>query len=91
MDERRVRMEYLGKIVTDSNGGKFEELVRSTVKSGVVDITGWTVTSVKILLTVCREEELTITLKNGDRYSTPVRYPDGPMFDVLVKTVMNGT
>jgi hypothetical protein len=88
-DERMTRIHFLGSHVTPSNSNKFRELVALSVESGTVDITSWTVEAVRVLLLVARERNLTITLKNGTRYSTPVKYPEGRMFDELVRLVMN--
>lgn len=87
-DEKLVRVQYLGRFVSPSNNVRFKELLRHSVRSGIIDITGWSVEAVRVLLITCKEEGLSITLKNGDRYTTPVRFPDGLMFDVLVQTVM---
>ena len=90
LDEELIQIEQLGRIVTKEHGQRFEQLVRKYVKSGVIDVTGWSIDAVRILLRVCREEGLTITFKNGERYSTPVRYPEGSMFEILVKSIMTG-
>jgi hypothetical protein len=89
-DNDLMLVEQLGRIVTKEQSQRFEQLVRKNVKSGVIDVTGWSFEAVSVLLQVCREEGLTITFKNGDRYSTPVRYPEGPMFEILVKSIMTG-
>jgi hypothetical protein len=90
IDDDLMLVEQLGRIVTKEQSERFEELVRKNVRSGVIDVTGWSIEAVRVLLLVCREEGLTITFKNGERYSTPVRYPEGPMFEILVKSIMTG-
>jgi hypothetical protein len=90
LDENRMQIEQLGRIVTKSQSQRFEQLVRKYVKSGVIEVTGWSTEAVRVLLLVCREKGLTITFKNGECYSTPVRYPEGPMFEILVKSIMTG-
>ncbi|MGD2072225.1 MAG: hypothetical protein PVG65_01905 [Candidatus Thorarchaeota archaeon] len=85
-----MQIEQLGKIVTKKQSQRFEQLVRKYVKSGVIDVTGWSIEAVRALLLVCREKGLTITFKTGERYSTPVKYPDGPLFEILVKSIMTG-
>jgi hypothetical protein len=90
-DERLTRIHYLGPHVTFSNSNQFKELVHLSVESDTIDITGWTAEAVRVLLTVAREKSLTLTLKNGSRYSTPVRYPEGQMFEELVRIVMSNS
>jgi hypothetical protein len=90
LDEELMQVEQLGRIVTKEQSQRFEQLVRKHVKSGVIDVTGWSIEAVRVLLLVCRDEGLTITFKNGERYSTPIRYPEGPMFETLVKSIMTG-
>ena len=90
LDEDLMQIEQLGRIVTKKHSQRFEQLVRKYVKSGIIDITGWSIEAVRILLLVCRDEGLTITFKNGERYSTPIKYPEGPMFEILVKSIMSG-
>ena len=90
IDDDLMLVEQLGRIVTKEQSQRFEHLVRKNVKSGVIDVTGWSIEAVRVLLLVCREEGLTITFKNGERYSTPIRYPEGPMFEILVKSIMTG-
>jgi hypothetical protein len=90
LNEGIMQIEQLGKIVTKSQSQRFEQLVRKYVKSGVIEVTGWSIEAVRVLLLICREKSLTITFKNGDRYSTPVRFPDGPMFEILVKSITTG-
>ena len=90
IDDDLMLVEQLGRIVTKDQSSRFEQLVRKNVKSGVIDITGWSIEAVRVLLLVCREEGLTVTIKNGERYSTPIRYPEGPMFEILVKSIMTG-
>ena len=71
LDEGLMQIEQLGRIVTKRESQKFKQLVRKCVKSGVIDVTGWSIEAVRVLLLVCREEGLTITFKNGERYLTP--------------------
>ncbi|MHA2066634.1 MAG: hypothetical protein ACXABY_19855 [Candidatus Thorarchaeota archaeon] len=89
-NEQLQRLERLGVAVTPSQALLFAELVRSTIPSGVVNISDWTFDAVRTLLIVCKERNLSITLKNGDRYTTPVRYPDGPMLDSLAQAILDG-
>jgi hypothetical protein len=89
-DDKRIRVETLGRIISKVNRAQFEQLIRTSIISGVVDITGWTLEGVKALLTVCAEEELRITIKEATRYFMPVRYPKGPMIESLAEAIVSG-
>jgi hypothetical protein len=90
IENRRIRVESLGRIVKQIQRPHFEKLIRESIKSGVVDITDWTIEAVRALLRVCAEENLKITLKDGTRYFMPVRYPKGPMLESLAKAIVSG-
>jgi len=89
-DDRLVRVQTLGRIISKVNSVQFENLVRKSILSGVVDVTGWTLEAVKALLKVCAEEELRITIKDGTRYFMPVRYPKGSMMESLAEAIVTG-
>ena len=89
-DDKRIRVQTLGRIISKINRAQFEQLIRSSIISGVVDITGWTLEGVKSLLKVCAEEELRITIKNETSYFMPVRYPKGPMMESLANAIVSG-
>ena len=89
-DDKRIRVETLGRIISKVNRAQFEQLIRTSIISGVVDITGWTLEGVKALLTVCAEEELRITIKEATRYFMPVQYPKGPMIESLAEAIVSG-
>jgi len=90
VENRRIRVESLGRIVKKIHRPHFEKLIRESIKSGVVDITDWTIEAVRALLKVCAEENLKITLKNDTRYFMPVRYPKEPMLESLAKAIVSG-
>lgn len=86
-----TRLEYMGRYVTRSNAGKFEEMVRSVALSGTIDVTGWTVHALHILLSVCRGDGRIITLRHGNKTFTPIIYSDGDLFDLLLESIATGT
>ncbi len=90
IENRRVRVESLGRIVKEIQRPYFEKLIRESISSGVVDITDWTIEAVRALLRVCAEENLRITLKDGTRYFMPVRYPKGRMLESLANAIVSG-
>lgn len=89
-DDKRIRVQTLGRIISKVNRAQFEQIIRTSIISGVVDITGWSLEGVKALLTVCAEEELRITIKDETRYFMPVRYPKGAMMDSLANAIVSG-
>ncbi|MFW9768976.1 MAG: hypothetical protein ACFFF9_01575 [Candidatus Thorarchaeota archaeon] len=89
-DDRLIRVQTLGRIISKVNRSQFEKLLHSSIFSGVVDVTGWTLEAVKALLKVCADEELRITIKDGTRYFMPVRYPKGPMMESLAEAIVSG-
>jgi len=89
-DDRLIRVQTLGRIISKVNRVQFENLIRSSIISGVVDVTGWTLEAVKVLLKVCAEDEIRVTIKDGTRYFMPVRYPKGPMMESLAEAIVTG-
>jgi len=89
-ENKRIRVESLGRVVNELQRPHFEKLLRASIRSGVVDITGWTINALRALLKVCAEEDLRITLKDGTRYFMPVRYPKGQMLELLADAIISG-
>ena len=89
-ENRRIRVESLGRIVKEIQRPHFEKLIRESISAGIVDITDWTIEAVRALLKVCAEETLRITLKDGTRYFMPVRYPKGQMLESLANAIISG-
>ncbi|MHA2352925.1 MAG: hypothetical protein ACXAC0_01730 [Candidatus Thorarchaeota archaeon] len=90
VENRRIRVESLGRIVKRIQSPHFEKLIRESISSGVVDITDWTIEGVRALLKVCAEENLRVTLKDGTRYFMPVKYPKGQMLESLANAIVSG-
>jgi len=90
IENRRIRIESLGRIVKQIHSPHFEKLIRESLTSGVVDITDWTLEAVRALLKVCAEQTLRVTLKDGTRYFMPVRYPKGPILESLANAIVSG-
>ena len=89
-DDNKVRMESLGLFVNEQNRPQFERMLRETTWSGVIDISGWTVDAVKALVTVCADENLSITMKHGSRYFMPIRFPKRPLLDSFAESIVSG-
>ncbi len=89
-DPARLRIERLGPFVTPDQCNIFEKILRAASFSGMINVTGWTRDGVRILLTVLRDLNTSITIRSGDKYFTPIAYPRGPMFEALVLTISEG-
>lgn len=89
-DDNKIRMESLGLFVNEQNRPKFERMLRETKWSGVIDISRWTSDAVKALVTICADENLSITIKRGSRYFMPIRYPKRPLLDSFAESIISG-
>lgn len=89
-DDRKIRMESLGRVVNKQNRLQFERMIRETKWSGVIDISEWTADAVKALVTVCADEKLSITIKRGSRYFMPIRFPKRPMLESFAESIISG-
>jgi hypothetical protein len=89
-DERALVIESLGRTVEVDQGEKFEQLVRSSNLSSVINVTGWTREAVRVLLAVGKDKNVKLSLRNGQRYYTVVTYPKGPLFSALVESIVAG-
>lgn len=88
VNERSLAMESLGKTVKQGQGATFEKIVRQSDLSGPVNVTDWTSEAVRILLMVGRESKIVLSLKNKERYYTIVKYPEGPLFGALIRSIV---
>ncbi len=89
-DDRKIRIESLGRVVNEQNRFQFERMLRETKWSGVIDISEWTVDAVIALVTVCADEKLSITIKHGSRYFMPIRFPKRPMLESFAEAIISG-
>jgi hypothetical protein len=90
LDEQVLVIESLGRTVQVGQGAKFEQLIRSSNLSCMINVTGWTREAVHVLLVVGQDKNVKLSLRNGQRYYTVVTYPTGPMFSALVESIMGG-
>ncbi|MHA2378045.1 MAG: hypothetical protein ACXADO_00085 [Candidatus Thorarchaeota archaeon] len=89
-DERLLVIESLGRTVQGGQGMKFEKLIRISDLSRIINVTGWTHEAVRVLLAVGEDKKAKLSLRNGERYYTVIKYPAGPMFSVLVERIVTG-
>jgi hypothetical protein len=77
LEKMRI-MQRLGQMVKYEHTKLYEGLVREVLNNPIeieLDIEGWRVTPLKIVLLVAKEREIYLSLKNGERLTTIVRYP----------------
>ncbi|MFX0044721.1 MAG: hypothetical protein ACFE8Z_02630 [Candidatus Hermodarchaeota archaeon] len=89
-DEQVLVIESLGRTVQAGQSAKFEQLVRSSNLSSIINVTGWTREAVHVLLAVGEDKNIKLSLRNGQRYYTVVKYPAGFMFSALVESIVVG-
>jgi hypothetical protein len=89
-DEQVLVIESLGRTIQVGQGAKFEQLIRSSNLSCIINVTGWTREAVRVLLAVGENKNVKLSLRNGQRYYTVVTYPTGPMFSALVESIVVG-
>ena len=89
-DEQALVIESLGRTVQVGQGAKFEQLIRSSNLSSVINVTGWTREAVRVLLAVGEDKNVKLSLRNGQQYYTVVTYPRGPRLSTLVESIVVG-
>lgn len=90
IDDRQTRVEALGRVANRQNQAYFERMIRDMSWSGVVDITNWTLDAIIVLVRVCSDENLVITLKQGTRYFMPIHYPHESLLESFAMAIMTG-
>jgi len=89
-DDRQTRIEALGRIVDGQSQAYFERMIRRMLWSGAIDITNWTLDAIIVLVRVCSDENLVVTLKQGTRYFMPVHYPHKSLLESFAMAIMTG-
>jgi len=88
---RQQIVDQIGRRLTLERYHLFADILAETIKTGTLDVTGWTREAVKAALVVCSEKDLSVTFKNGDRTVAPVSYPkEGPMLEMFVNAIVTG-
>lgn len=90
-EERNNIVDQIGRRLTVEHYHLFADILAESIKTGTLEVTGWTREAVKAALVVCSEKELSVTFKNGSRTVAPVSYPkEGPMLEMFVNAIMTG-
>lgn len=89
-DDRQTRIEALGRVVNHQNRAYFERMIHGMSWSGAVDITNWTLDAMIVLVRVCSDKNLAITLKQGTRYFMPIHYPHESLLESFATAIMTG-
>ena len=58
--DRQVVMNVLARILTDSHREGFRRILRSMITPGVLDVTGWSPTALRVLKAVCVEQGIEV-------------------------------
>ncbi len=90
IDDGQTRIEALGRVVNRQNQSYFERMIRDMSWSGAVDITNWTLDAIVVLVRVCHDKDLVITLKQGTRYFMPIHYPHESLLESFSMAIMTG-
>jgi hypothetical protein len=90
IDDRQTKIEALGRVVNRQNQAYFEKMVRDMSWSGAIDITNWTLDAIIVLVRVCSDENLIITLKQGTRYFMPIHYPHESLLESFAMAILTG-
>ncbi|MDF1539679.1 MAG: hypothetical protein P1Q69_12335 [Candidatus Thorarchaeota archaeon] len=89
--ERHEIVDQIGRRLTVEYYHLFADILADSIKTGTLDVTGWTREAVKAALVVCSEKNLSVTFKNGNRTVAPVSYPrEGLMLEMFVNAIMTG-
>lgn len=91
LDERLSVIKQLGSHLEEEHYHLFVDALASTLVGGILDVTGWNRLSIKAVLVVCSERNLSIAFKNGERTISPVSYPtEGPLLETFVDAILTG-
>lgn len=58
--DRKVVMNVLARVLTDSHREGFRRIIRSMVTPGKLDVTGWSPTALRVLRAVCMEQGIDV-------------------------------
>lgn len=89
-NDDKIRIESLGRVVNELNRDQFERILRERTWSGAIDITGWTLAAVTVLVVVCADKKLSITIKHGSRYFMPISFPKRQMLESFAEAIIEG-
>ena len=69
---RILALQMLGKIVTPMFRDKFRHIVRNLVVPGILNISGWTPTAIRVLYGLCEKEDIeVVTSSSEDQITVP--------------------
>ncbi len=57
---RNIAMNSLARILTSSHTEGFRRILRSSITPGVLDVTGWSPTALRVLMAVCIEQNIEV-------------------------------
>lgn len=57
---RKVVMNTLARVLTPTHSEGFRRILRSMISPGVLDVTGWSPTALRVLMAVCIEQKIEV-------------------------------
>lgn len=86
----RKRIEILGRVVDSRGQKRFKDMIRESIRHGVVDITQWTTEAIEALLMVCTDYGVVVTLKRDCRYFMLASNPATSDIPIVAKAIFDG-
>lgn len=84
------QIQILGRVIGVHNHREFQDIIGSSIKHGVIDITGWTISAVDALLRVCSHKQLNLTLKRDTRYFMLSSNPKAASIPIVARAIYEG-
>lgn len=58
--DRKIVMNALARVLTDTHREGFRRILRSMIAPGVLDVTGWSPTALRVLKSICTEKRIEV-------------------------------
>ncbi len=88
VQEKILVIEAMGQTIQEDQVPEFERILRKVSLSTTLNITNWTIPALKSLLLAGQEANVILSLRRENRYYTVVRYPNAPLLDSLITSIM---
>ncbi len=87
----RKKLSELGANFSSAVRDQFVHLAVSALRWGKIDITGWSEEPLRLLLSISHDQEMILSVKNGDREMTVMKPSPGPMLEWLVHDLLRSS
>ena len=91
-DDNTVRiraLSELGQNMINKQSKRFGKVLDTFLADGEFDVTGWNRVAIEVLVDVCSKQDRSFRFKKEGKMISIVRFPAGPMKDVLVSEIVN--